>query len=506
MKISQRGYIIYAILISILFSTGAFFRYSKQHEQLPKGCDQFGYLNMAKAFSNGNVFEDHAPRPFLNGLMDTLRHEGLTEKEYIWMAIPHAYHLTSNTNNGGKVINQYAPGTSYILSFIPIALRKRSFSFLVMLFTFLIPFFLAIKYSKLDPLKTIIGISMLLFLMEMSPPFTSELANINSLALTFGLLIAVGLTIKKHPLIALFCIALSANFRIVNLLMLLPLLFYFVPIMWKSIKDKQWKSLLIFVLKSVSVLTLGVLPYIYYVFILLGNPFLPTYASHDTSFGAPTSLYFSFNEAWFNAHIIIILLLVLLKIFKRLTLKELFVWLSFPIVNYIFFSFHKIQMSYYPFASFFILFGAVIYYFSNTKIERLQKTTIIIIPLILSIVICIDGVKRYSGKDHISFKEAVNIYEPVCNYDVVWAELLSGTVEYGCNNNGFKYIYSSPLARKITYNYLINHNYTQAIICDDIPIDNKEIEKELISFQLDFEIKNYPTIGQIIIIKGKDGI
>ena len=504
MEINQKKYIIYAIIISLLFSIGSFCKFSVKHEQLPKGCDQFGYLNMAKAFDKGYVFDDHAPRPFFKGLMDTLIQEGLDEKEYIWMALPHAYHLTSVAE--GKVINQYAPGTSYVLSFIPIEKRKQSFAFLVMFFTFLIPFLLAIKYSKLNPIQTLIGISLLLFLMEMSPPFISELANINSLALTFGLLIGVGLTLKKHPLIALFCIALTGNFRIVNLLMLLPMLLFFLPIMWQKFKDRELKSLGIFTLKSGVVLFLGLLPYIYYVTVLLGNPLLPTYDTHDTSFGGPTSLYFSFNEIWFNAHLIIISLLLVLYYFKRLTIKELLVWLAFPIVNYVFFSFHKIQMSYYPFASFFILFGAALYYFGNIQIVQLKKKVIIIIPLVLSLVIGIDGVRRYVKRDHVSFKEVTNLYAPICNYDVVWAELLSGTAEYACNNNGFKYIYSSPESRKIAFNYLINHNYSQVILCDDLPVDRSEIEKELVAYQINYSIKEYPTLGTVIIINGKDGI
>lgn len=503
MKISKKGYIVYSILITVLFTVGTYYKYSIRHEKLPKGCDEFGYLNMAKAISNDIAFQDHAPRPFLEGLIDTLQQEGLKEQEYIWMVVPHAYHLSSTTN--WKVINQYPPGTSYVLSWFPLELRQRIFPLLVMLLTLIATLFIGFKYAKLDPSKLLLSVSLIAIMLHMIPPFGGEMLRINSLAFTFGLFIGVGLTAKKHPLIALFCVVLSTNFRVVNLLMLLPLLFFFIPHMWDMLIAKKWKPLLTFIIKSVLVIVLAISPYIYYMLELLGNPLIPTYPVHDTSFGTMTSFYFSLKEEWFLAHLFVVVLLVILNRFKRLNTKELLIWITFPVVNYLLFSFHKIQMSYYPFASFFILVGAVIYYFAKTKIDRLQHKLVVLLPLIIAIVLSVDGVGRFMRKDHVDFNGLAETYRPLCDIDVVWGEQLSSTAEYVCNNNGFKYDFASPKAREIAFNYLLNKNYSQAILCDDVNIDFEDIYQELTAYKIVFQVKNLPEIGRVILIKRKNG-
>ncbi|MCO6500413.1 MAG: hypothetical protein J5I47_08570 [Vicingus serpentipes] len=502
MKISRNRYIIYALLLSVLFALGTYYKYASHHELLPVGCDEFGYMNMAKAFDKGNVFEDHAPRPFLKGLINKLDQEGISKHEYIWMLIPHAYHIPFNT----KVINQYPPGTSYVLSWVPIELRKKSFPGLVILFTFLLPFLLLIKYTKARPFELLILLSLFVLILSLSTPFNTELARINSLALTFGLLIGAGAVAKKNPLVALFCIVLSANFRVVNLLMLFPLILFFIPIIWQFIKIKKWRGLIVFIAKSIGVFLLAFSPYLIYSFNLLGNPLIPTHPIHDTAFGGLTSFYFSFDEHWFRVHLLIITLLAVLLFFKKITLKEFLIWILFPVVNYLFFSFHKIQMSYYPFASFFILLGGFIYEISTTQLIKQPKNIFLILPLFISLVVCMDGVNRFSRKEHISFKESNTIYQPLCEYDVVWGEMLSGTAEYACNNNGFKYNYGTPAAREITYRYLIENNYSQAILCDDSIKKKESIKKELISFGIKFQEKGFKGLGKVFIIKGNNGI
>lgn len=510
MLTSKSTYIIYAIVIALLFSVGAYFKFSTQHEKLPTGCDEFGYLNMAKAFDNSNAFNDHAPRPFLKNLINTFKQNGINEAEYVWMVIPHAYHFSAKTN--GKIINQYAPGTSYLLSWIPIESRKKSFPFLIMFLTFMIPFMVVLIIKKLNSLSTIMALTVLMLLLSLSTPFITEIARVNSLAFTFGLFIVVGLTARNHPLIALFFIVLSANFRVINLLMLLPLFFFFIPPLVGMIKTKKWKQLFFFIFKSIVVTLIAILPYLYYVVNLLGNPLLPTYPSHDTDFIGINDLfsnlkfYFSYKESWFLAHVAAIVILILQVKLKQLTFKELLLWLSFPTINYLFFIFHKVQMSYYPFASVFILFGAIIFYFSKNKIELLHKKYIIMLPLLFSIIMCSDGIVRYVKKDHITFDEEVKNYLPLCNYTVVWGEMLSGTSEYICNNNGFKYNFGTPKAREIALKFLRDNYYSQVIICDDVPIELEKLKDELILFKIDFEIIETPSLGKLIIIKAKNGI
>ena len=510
MLTNKSTYIIFAIVIALLFSVGAYFKFSTQHEKLPTGCDEFGYMNMAKAFSNNNAFNDHAPRPFLKNLINTFKQNGVNEAEYVWMVVPHAYHFSSKTK--GKIINQYAPGTSYILSWIPIEFRKKSFPFLIMFLTFIIPFVVVSVIKKLNSLQTILALTVLMLLLSLSTPFITEIARVNSLAFTFGLFIVAGLTARTHPLIALFFIVLSANFRVINLLMLLPLLLFFIPLLVEMIKTKKWKSLFIFSLKSITIATIGILPYLFYVGNLLGNPLLPTYPSHDTDFNGIHDLlsnvqfYFSYKESWFLAHVATIVILLFQVKLKQLTYKEFLLWLMFPVINYLFFSFHKVQMSYYPFASVFILFGAIIFYFSKNKVELLYKKYIIILPLLFSVVMCADGIVRYSKKEHLTFEEDVKNYLPLCDYTVVWGEMLSGTAEYACNNNGFKYNFGTSKAREIALKFLRDNHYSQVIICNDIPIDFEKLKDELNLFKIGFEIQEMPTLGKLIVIKAKNGI
>ncbi len=505
MLTNKPTYIIYAIVIALLFSVGAYFKFSTQHEKLPTGCDEFGYLNMAKAFSNNNTFNDHAPRSFLKDLINTFKQNGINEAEYVWMVVPHAYHFSSKTN--GKVINQYAPGTSYLLSWIPIEFRKKSFPFLIMFLTFMIPFVVVMTLKKTNPLPALLSLTLLMLLLSLSTPFITEIARVNSLAFTFSFFIVVGLTARNHPLVALFFIVLSANFRVINLLMLLPLFFFFIPLLVEMIKTKKWKPLLIFILKSITITLIGILPYLFYVGKLLGNPLLPTYPSHDTDFNGIHDLlsnvqfYFSYKESWFLAHIAAIVILLFQVKLKQLTFKEFLLWLLFPVINYLFFSFHKVQMSYYPFASVFILFGAIIFYFSQNSVEFFHKKYIIILPLLFSIIMCGDGIVRYTKKEHITFNKEVKNYLPLCNYNVVWGEMLSGTAEYACNNNGFKYNFGTPKTRKIALKFLRDHHYSQVIICNDVPIDFEKLKEELTLFKIDFEIQETSSLGKLIIIQ-----
>lgn len=491
-------------LVSILFATGAFLKFSTQHEKLPADCDEFGYLNMAKAFSNNNAFNDHAPRPFFNELIQVLKQHNLNETDYVWMIVPHAYHFSSKTNR--KVINQYAPGTSYLLSWIPINYRKMSFLFLVMIFTFLIPF-IYVVLKKMESLQTIIALTLLMLLLSISTPFITEIARINSLAFTFGLFIIVGLSAVENPLIALFFIVLSANFRVVNLLMLLPLSLFFIQPLFKYVKTSNWKTLVVFVVKCILIILIALTPYLFYVTKLLGNPFIPTYPSHDTNFVrfdelfSNISFYFSFKESWFIAHIIAIIILFFQVKQNQLSKKTFLIWLTFPLVNYVFFSFHKVQMSYYPFASVFILFGAIIYYFSKNRVEVLNRKYMLIIPIIISIIMCCDGVVRYSKKQHLTFEAELKNYQPLCNYDVVWGEMHSGTSEYVCNISGFKYNFGTPKAREITLKYLRDKGYSQVIICDDINIKTDVIVNEISSYHIHSKLIESSKLGKLLIIQ-----
>lgn len=505
MTTNSRYYILIALLTCILFSIGAYYKFHKQNEKLPVGCDEFGYLNMAKAFGQQNFFNDHAPRPFFKNLVDTLQQENIPELEYKWMLTPHAYHFSAQTK--GKVINQYPPATSFVLSLIPFELRKTSFPFLTLLFTFLIPFLIAYFSLSIKNNKILLALSVLVVLISLTVPFKSSLTQVNSLALTFGLFITIGLTAKNQKFIALFFVVLAANFRIVSLLMVVPLGLFFLPEFINYISTKKWLSLFKMVLKSLFIMLLGISPYLIYVSQLLGNPLIPTYPSHDTAFIngqefiSNVMFYINLKDSWFRLLILCISILLIQVKYKQLSLKEFWLWMSFPIINYLFFITHKMQINYYPFASSFILIGAIIYYFSKSNIQFFEKKVLILIPILLSSIMLIDGISRYFRKEHIRFEESLKTYEILCKYDVVWGEMYSGTAEYVCNNNGFKYIFGTEKARAIAFNYLINHNYSQVIICDDVLLSTEEIVDELTNLSITHKIIEDANFGKLITIE-----
>lgn len=499
----------YAIIVVVLFSIGAYLKFSTQHEKFPADCDEFGYLNMAKAMSNGLTFEGHTNRIFLTGLITEFKANNINQLDYAWMIVPHAYHISDKTNH--KIINQYPPGTSYILSFLPIEYQKKTFPFLAMLLSFLIPFVVISVMDKVNYF-TILFLTLILVVLTLSTPFITELARVNSLALTFGLFITAGYSANKKPFIALFLIALTVNFRVVNLLMIIPLSFFFLPLIYPLFLERRWKNLLLFCSKGVFILLLGILPYLFYITNLLGNPFLPTHPSHDTAFInlndilSNLKFYFNFNESWLIAHLIVIFILFIIYLKRQFSLNILLKWLSFAVINYLFFCFHKIQMNYYPFASVFILLGAILYY-SDVKIFRFQNKIVFkLLPLVISIIFLIDGIVRYSKKEHITFQNELDFYSQLCDYDVVWGEMHSGTAEYTCNNAGFKYNFGSSLARKTALQFLKKNNFKQVIILEDLNMGLKDLSNELKSFDIEFEIKETIELGILIVIKPSHGI
>lgn len=498
---STKKFIIHTIVLGVLFALAASLRFSTSHEKIPADCDEFGYLNLAKSFNTGKTFDNHSPRPYFLDLIKEFKKNNIPEIEYKWMLTPHAYHFSEELNN--KIINQYPPGTSFVLSWIPIKLRKMSFPFLVVLCSFIFPLLICNYFFKNNNgLLLLIILSFLMVLFSISTPFLTELARINSLGLTFCLFISAGILIFKKPHISLFLVFIAANFRVVNLLMVFPLFIYILYIIVTYYKENnivQAKSVLV---KSIIYPLVGISPYLLYVVLLLGNPFIPTYPSHDLASHEVTNLlsnlnfYINFNQPWFIVHVIALVILIVQYRFKLLSFFNLSILLLFPLINYIFFIFHKVQMDYYPFASSFILIGACIY---NLKVIELNKKYIYI-PYIFALIMCIDGVNRYINKEHINFKEAKDSYSTLCNYDIVWGETFCGTSEYICDNNGFKFAFGTKKSRVIALKYLQKNNYKQAILLNDIALSKQEILETIISSGLTYNIIEDDKIGQILIV------
>jgi hypothetical protein len=104
-------------------------------------------------------------------------------------------------------------------------------------------------------------------------------------------------------------------------------------------------------------------------------------------------------------------------------------------------------------------------------------------------------------REHKTFAQAKTEYNALCSYDVVWGDLLSGTSEYVCDNNGFKYGVTSPRARMKAIQFLHNKKYTQAILLNDNLVEKSVVVGEIESSGLKFHIVSDKLIGEILVIE-----
>jgi len=490
------------IFVIVLCTAGTVLKFSASMEQLPVGCDEFGYLNLAKAFNNNRAFTDHAERPWLHGLLDTLRKSGVTENEICWMVTPHAYHVLPGSN---QIINQYPPGTSALMSIFPVEIRKILFPGAAVLLLLLISFFiLRDPYSRSFSWGEL-ALPAFVLIMILSPPFVKEFARINSLVFTFGFLLAAGMMLKRNPFFAVFLIAVTVNFRVVNGLMLIPVVL-FLPFSGNH-QSKKIAAGLIIIGKCIMLCMLAAWPLLLYNYRLVGNPFAITYSAIDVAVTGREMIsenlrfYFSITQGWLLFHLALIGTLLLLRYFHLINTVHVVKLLAFPLLNYLFFIFHAVVIDYYPYASAMIMAGAILVTLSKIKSTREKIALKYSIMLFLSFYIFVSGVLRYKKKEHYSFEEARNRYAALCDYDIVWADMLSGTTEYACDNSGFRNGPTTPRARKMAMKYLYDRNYSQAVLADDNLVEKNVITAELNEAQLPFRIETKSGIGEIIIIR-----
>lgn len=488
-------------LVILLCATGTVLKFSTSHEQMPIGCDEFGYLNLAKAIDEHRVFSDHTQRPWLSGLLDTLRRSGITENEISYMVAPHAYHLIPETS---KIINQYPPGTSAFLSIFSFDTRKQLFPFLGVLVLMLIPFFVIRGESQNRITLFHVLFPFFVFIMLVVPPFTKEFARINSLVFTFGFLLAAGMLIKKNPYTACFLIAMTVNFRVVNAFMLLPCIF-FLPFS-NPFNPQAIAGNFKIVVRFGLLILMAMLPLFFYNYLLLHTPFATTYSVIDTAFTSGNltfdniRFYFDLTQGWLIFHLILITFITLLLIRHKLRWMEWMKWMAFPLLNYVFFIFHAVRIDYYPYASSMILSGCLFVWLSEYGLEGKSRKVGIFLMIGFGVFIFTSGLMRYLKREHQSFAQAQEKYASLCSYQIVWADLFSGTSEYVCGNSGFRYGTTSPRARILAIQYLKSQGYTQAILINDNTVKEKIILQELQQATIQFSIESNPGIGKIIRI------
>jgi hypothetical protein len=485
------------IALIILATVGVTARFSHLHEDIPIGCDEFGYLNLASAMEEGITYSHHRDVPWLTGLLDTLRNSGITEPEITWMIAPHAYHLLTGTN---QVINQYPPGTSFVLRWLPLHLRGVLFPLATMLLIIGAIRFAAAKLWGKEINGFHIFFTAFLFLTTVSAPYLTEWTRINSLAPTFGLLMAAGMLLRSYPILSVLLIALSVNFRLANLLMILPVWFFMqVPLSKLFTSGRTW----LFGLIAFA----GILPLLIYNYLLTGNPFAVTYAQPDTAFVGwddvknSMTYYFTTGQLWFVVHIVVAGFVILLSLIRRIDFATMMAVLSFPLLNYLFFIFHQVRVDYYPYASAMIITGFLFAEAGKIKLKGKKQKWGGWLVVALALFLAVSGVMRYFRKDHVDYKTAAEIYSSLCVYDIVWCDLLSGTTEYVCGNNGFRFGTTTPRARKIALQYLKNQGYRQAILLDDNLVHRNSVIKELGEFNFIYTLHNNEHVGEIIEIQ-----
>ncbi len=480
-------------------SIGTSLKFATSHEQMPIGCDEFGYLNLTKTLGNDNVPE----RIYLPGLISEFKSNGITEAEYAWMITPHAYHVLPGTT---KAINQYPPGTSMLLKIFPLEFRKVAFPFLVICLMLILPILYAGRLKNREWNYFDLAMPALLFLITVTPPFTTELARVNSLAVTFGLLISAGIVLKQRPLLSVFLIALTINFRIANAFMILPVLLY-LP--YKGFSPKAIKYNLLLTLKYVAVIVLAIFPLLIYNYLLLGNPFASTYSVIDTAVNKATGMfvnlnyYLSMGHYWLRLHLILTGSLAFLTFFNKVHGIDFLKAMCFVVLNYAFFSWHSVTMDYYPYASAIILGGILLGMLNEFPVKIKYNLLVPILGLLLAVTVFISGFNRYRKREHVTFEEATAAYSAVCKFDFVWCDLYSGTTEYACSNFGFRFTTGTLRSRKIALKYLNTNGYSQAVILKDVLLKQKEIESEVIGAGLAYSKIYDSRLGLLLIIPGK---
>lgn len=491
------------LLIIMMMSVIGYYKFYHHHQNLPEGCDEFGYLQLADAFSRGVAFENHAKRDFSRSLIDSLEKNGFQYVDFAWMIAPHAYHMEKNTK---KVINQYPPGTSYVLSFFDKENRQVYFPTITIFLFIVFPLIALLILGDKDGVNPFAVYYLIIFVLLafVTSPFMLELHRINSIAPTYGLLLAAGILLKKRPGYALFLMGISIVFRIPNIIIAFPILLYFIFIP-SSVEKYSYKT---FCLRSVQggvLLGIGGMSfYFFYVFLLLGNPLFPTYSSIDQEMVRISDLienmayYFDWNQKWFMANLIPFAVVLLLKGLKKIDWPYFFTLVSVALINYLFFLTHKVQIEYYPYASGLFLFGALIFILSSFRHKRGTHKFFIPFLSILLVGMLVKSVQDQKGDHRKRHSTQVKQYKTCFDrYDVVWAELRSSTVEYATGKAGFRYNWGPDKARQHTMQWLRQNAVRQAIMVDDLERSPETVNDFLKSSNLSYSIRQCQDFGAV---------
>ena len=130
----------------------------------------------------------------------------------------------------------------------------------------------------------------------------------------------------------------------------------------------------------------------------------------------------------------------------------------------------------------------------------MQQKYICLLCLFIAVFMLADGVFTYKKSNHVAFSEAQEKYKPLCNYNIIWGDLMPSGSEYVCQNNAFKFAAGSKNARRMAVEFLYRMGYSQVFLINDIPLPLHEITNELNSYRLPFKTDTLNNFGIVVYL------
>lgn len=500
-------YFLINVIIALIVLVTAAIRFYPNHVNLPEGCDEFGYLHLADAISTGKTFAQHTERPYLEELISFLEKKGYSHREMAWVIAPHAYYLEASQK---KIINQYPPGTSALVAWLPKEWRQFYFPVLVFAIIYLLGF-AVIYFRKPGLLQSEILTTMLLAFCVFaitSSPLLKELTNVNSVAPTLGFLLAGGMLLSSHPLIAILLIGCSVNFRLANVLLLPPLVALYTwqegTFYWKGLGTYFKRGLL----ATAVVVVAGMAIYMGYAWKLLNNPLAATYSEIDQQSGMgllPDNLryYFSFRQPWFIMNIGLFGILCWRWRKKQLGSALFYAIAAMLTIVYAYFLTHQAKTPYYPYAPAIIMTGILFRNLAGIRSWKLKWVWAVKIAGVLALVVILadrfpvfqKAVAKDRGQQTRELQACFNAY------DLVWGELKTGTVEYATGIPAMRYFWGHDRLRADIMHWMKNNGYRQVIFLDDLSLSREEIEQFLHRYSLSSRQVATGHCGEVLYIK-----
>jgi hypothetical protein len=494
-----------AILVLVLLT--AYVRFYPNHVNLPQGCDEFGYLQLADAIAEGKTFTQHTERPFLPGLIADLQQKGYAYREYAWIIAPHAYHLEPGQT---KVINQYPPGTSLLMAGFPKAWRQFYFP-VVVLFLLYGMGLLLLHFTRRSPLESTVltGLLLLLVLFAMtSSPLLKELTAVNAVAPTLAFLVLGGMLLPSHSLVGILLIAASINFRLANTLLLPPLVVYYAfEGEWKWTNWPRW-------LKRGTTAALlativGLLLYLLYAYQLLGNPLASTYSEIDQlsatgkMFMENAAYYFDASQMWFVLNVLLTLLLCFMWKKKKLKGPLLILMLSMLLLVYAYFITHSAKTPYYPYAPALIMLGLLFDRLAVLPFWNMKRARAISLVGVASLLLLLTS--RFAtfqqARTVEPLQETHMLQECFNDVDVVWGELKTGTIEYATGIPTMRYFWGRDALRADIMHFLHKTGLRQVIYFEELNMPLANLKTFLDRYSLPATVLQTHQCGALIVIE-----